>query len=83
MGSKSGERRPHYGKEHQFKDEAIVDHYYNQKLNLAQPFIVDGGKIESAMTRKSSEYERRKSMHTDHNQRRVNRESGKRTGIRK
>jgi len=82
MGSQSGQRRPHYGKSHQFKDEALVDHYYNQELSLAQPYIVDGGKIESAMTRKSSKYESLNSKHTDHKQRNTGNETGNKTGKR-
>jgi len=81
-GTRSGIRRPHYGKGSQFVLEQAADHYRQdlttgKDLNLAQPYILDGGVIESAMTRKSSGYEHRNSMHRDHGQRRVDRETGK------
>jgi len=80
MGSRSGIRRPHYGKSHQFADEEIVNHYGHEYMNLAQPYIIDGGKIESAMTRKASGYESRNSLHTDHNQRNTGNETGNKNG---
>jgi len=77
MGVRSGIRRDHYHKGEEFGTEEHVNHRYGEVFPRAQPYIINGGLIESAMTRKASGYEGRRSMHTEHGQRRVDKQTGK------